>query len=48
MRWRHGESCVRRTAEEAGLAVAGLVAAAAPRTEAGKDVPWLAVALCRD
>ena len=43
-RWRHGEAYVRRMAEEAGLAVAGLVAAA-PRTEGGKEVPGLAVAL---
>jgi predicted TPR repeat methyltransferase len=43
-RWRHGEAYVRRLAEQSGLAVAGLVAAA-PRTEAGTEVPGLAVAL---
>jgi predicted TPR repeat methyltransferase len=46
-RWRHGEAYVRRLAAEAGLAVAGLVAAA-PRTEAGKEVPGLAVALFKE
>ena len=45
-RWRHGEDYVRRLAEQSGLAVAGLVAAA-PRREAAKAVPGLAVALLR-
>ncbi len=43
-RWRHGEAYVRRLAEEAGLMVAGLLAAT-PRHEAGQPVPGFAVAL---
>jgi predicted TPR repeat methyltransferase len=46
-RWRHSRAYVRRLAAQAGLIVAGLVDAA-PRTEAGKQVPGLAVALLRD
>jgi predicted TPR repeat methyltransferase len=45
-RWRHGESYVRAAAQQAGLAVAGLVAAA-PRHEAGQPVAGLAVALLK-
>lgn len=43
-RWRHSESYLRETAERAGLAVAGLVAAS-PRTEAHQAVAGFAVAL---
>jgi predicted TPR repeat methyltransferase len=43
-RWRHSEAYVRGLAREAGLDVAGLVAAA-PRSEAGMPVAGLAVAL---
>jgi predicted TPR repeat methyltransferase len=45
-RWRHSETYLRRLAQEAGLAVAGLVAAA-PRSEANQPVEGFAVALTR-
>jgi predicted TPR repeat methyltransferase len=45
-RWRHSETYLRGLAEEAGLMVAGLVAAT-PRHEAGEPVPGFAVALTR-
>jgi len=45
-RWRHGEPYLRRLAQEAGLVVAGLVAAA-PRSEANQPVEGFAVALAR-
>jgi predicted TPR repeat methyltransferase len=45
-RWRHAESYLRSTAERAGFAVAGLVAAA-PRQEASRPVEGFAVALTR-
>lgn len=44
-RWRHSEAYLRATAQVAGFAVAGLVAAV-PRHEAGSPVPGFAVALC--
>jgi predicted TPR repeat methyltransferase len=43
-RWRHSEAYLRAQARQAGLTVAGLVAAS-PRTEANQPVPGLAVAL---
>ncbi|HEY4274272.1 MAG TPA: methyltransferase domain-containing protein [Rhizomicrobium sp.] len=43
-RWRHSETYLRETAGQAGLAVAGLVAAS-PRTEANQAVAGFAVAL---
>lgn len=43
-RWRHSETYLRETADGAGLAVAGLVAAS-PRTEAHQAVAGFAVAL---
>jgi predicted TPR repeat methyltransferase len=43
-RWRHGEAYLRRMAAEAGLQVAGLIAAS-PRREAQKPVEGFAVAL---
>ncbi len=45
-RWRHSEAYIREQAEAAGLSVAGLVSAS-PRTEAGRPVAGLAVALTR-
>lgn len=45
-RWQHSESYIRRLAAEAGLDMAGLVAAA-PRTEANVPVDGLAVALSK-
>ena len=45
-RWRHSEAYLRRLAHDAGLHVAGLVAAA-PRSEANQPVEGLAVALVR-
>lgn len=45
-RWRHSEAYVRERAAAAGLAVAGLVSATS-RTEKGRPVPGLAVALSR-
>ena len=45
-RWRHSQPYLRRRAEEAGLTVAGLVAAA-PRSEANQPVEGFAVALTR-
>jgi predicted TPR repeat methyltransferase len=45
-RWRHSDAYLRSTAEGAGLAVAGLVAAA-PRNEANQPVEGFAVALAR-
>lgn len=45
-RWRHSQSYLRNLARQAGLSVAGLVAAT-PRYEAGEPVPGLAVALAR-
>jgi len=45
-RWRHGETYLRDLAQQAGFAVAGLVAAA-PRREAGVPVDGFAVALVR-
>jgi len=45
-RWRHSEAYLRETAAAAGLAVAGMVAAA-PRHEANQPVEGLAVALTR-
>lgn len=43
-RWRHSEAYVREAAKQAGLAIAGLVAAS-PRTESHQPVPGFAVAL---
>jgi predicted TPR repeat methyltransferase len=43
-RWRHSEAYLRRAADEAGLEVASLMTCS-PRSEAGKPVPGLAVAL---
>jgi len=45
-RWRHSETYLRQQALQAGLAVAGLVAAS-PRTEANQPVAGFAVALTR-
>jgi predicted TPR repeat methyltransferase len=45
-RWRHSQSYLRRMAEIAGFAVAGLVACS-PRSEAGQPVAGFAVALVR-
>jgi predicted TPR repeat methyltransferase len=45
-RWRHSEAYLRRLAQDAGFAVAGLVAAE-PRQEANKPVDGFAVALVR-
>ena len=45
-RWRHSEQYLRREAENAGFAVAGLLACA-PRSEAGQPVEGFAVALRR-
>ena len=45
-RWRHSEAYLRGLAEDAGFAVAGLVAAE-PRQEANKPVEGFAVALAR-
>ena len=45
-RWRHGESYLRRLAEQSGFMVAGLVAAA-PRQEANQPVEGFAVALTK-
>jgi predicted TPR repeat methyltransferase len=45
-RWRHSEAYVRALADDMGLCVAGLVAAA-PRSESGMPVPGLAVALTK-
>jgi predicted TPR repeat methyltransferase len=45
-RWRHSEAYLRGLAENAGLAVAGLVAAA-PRREANQPVEGFAVALAK-
>ena len=43
-RWRHSEAYLRRQADQAGLSVAGLLAAS-PRTEANQPVRGFAVAL---
>ena len=43
-RWRHSEAYLREQAANAGLSIAGLVAAS-PRTEANQPVPGFAVAL---
>ncbi|MBW8708849.1 MAG: methyltransferase domain-containing protein, partial [Alphaproteobacteria bacterium] len=45
-RWRHSEAYLRSLAGDAGLGVAGLVAAA-PRSEANQPVEGFAVALAR-
>jgi predicted TPR repeat methyltransferase len=45
-RWRHSETYVRKSAADAGLDVAGLLACS-PRSEAGKPVDGLAVALVK-
>jgi predicted TPR repeat methyltransferase len=45
-RWRHSDAYLRSTAEYAGFAVAGLVAAA-PRCEANQPVEGFAIALAR-
>ena len=44
-RWRHGEEYLRAAAANAGLDLAGLLAAS-PRNEAGRPVAGFAVALC--
>jgi predicted TPR repeat methyltransferase len=45
-RWRHSEAYIRKSAADAGLDVAGLLACS-PRSEAGNPVDGLAVALVK-
>ena len=45
-RWRHSEAYIRKSAADAGLDVAGFLACS-PRSEAGKPVDGLAVALVK-
>jgi len=45
-RWRHSQVYLRRSAEEAGFSVAGLLEAS-PRRESGQDVAGYAVALTK-